>query len=401
MRRINFDHLSYSPILGQVREAMLPFLGEDAGISLSQHLFGEKPHAALERARSEVANLIGANPEEIIFTSCGSEANNLAIKGIAKAYIKKGKHIISTPIEHLSVLHPLKSLEKDGYEISWLPVDSQGMIDPNEVKKLIRPETTLISVTAASNEIGTIEPIRELGAIAKEKGIVLHADGVAVVGVMPIKVDELSVDLLSLSGNTFYGPCGIGALYVRRGIHLIPLIEGGIQENGLRAGAYNLSGIVGMGIAARLAQEEMLLRQEYLIKLREKLIAGLRDKIPEIFLTGHRTLRLPGHVSFCVKFIEGEAMTIHLNFLGLAASSGSTCSSQALKVSHVLKAIGIDPLWAQGSLVCTLGIENTEEDVDFFLTNFPPIVEKLRQLSPLVAKYHAPFATPQGLRKKI
>lgn len=389
MKKINFDHLSYSPILPQVREAMLPFLGEEAGNPLSQHLYGDKAREALEKARRQVAALIEANPEEIIFTSCGSEANNLAIKGLAKAYSKRGRHIISSPIEHLSVVHPLKSLERDGFEISWVTVDGQGWIDPDQLKRLIRPDTILITLTMASNEIGTLEPIAQIGKIAKERNIPLHVDGVAAVGMIPIKVDDYAVDLLSLSGNNFYGPLGTGALYVGQGIRLLPLIEGGIQENGLRAGTHNLAGIVGLGVAAELAKEELLSRREHLLHLRDKLLEGLKNKIPEIILTGHPVWRLPGHASFCVKFIEGEAMTIHLNFLGLATTSGSTCSSQALKVSHVLKAIGLDPLWAQGSLVCSLGIDNTEDDIDFFLDQFPPIVEKLRQLSPLFTKYYS------------
>lgn len=389
MRKVNFDHLSYSPILPQVREAMLSFLGEEAGNPLSQHLYGEIPRAALEKARLQVATLIGANPEEIIFTSCGSEANNLAIKGLAKAYSQKGRHIISSPIEHLSVIHPLKSLEREGFEISRVRVDNQGLIDPDEVKKLIRPDTILVSLTMASNEIGTLEPISQIGKITKEQNIFLHVDGVAAVGMVPINVDDFAVDLLSLSGNNFYGPLGTGALYLRRGIRLLPLIEGGVQENGFRAGTHNLGAIVGLGVAAELAKEELLSRRKHLEHLRDKLLQGLKDKVLEIILTGHPVWRLPGHASFCVKFIEGEAMTIHLSFLGIAATSGSTCSSQALKVSHVLKAIGLDSLWAQGSLVCSLGIDNTEDDIDFFLDQFPPIVEKLRHLSPLFSKYHS------------
>lgn len=391
MKRINFDHLAFSPILPEVREAMIPFLAEEAGNPLSQHLFGGRARVAIEEARANVANLIGAQPEEIIFTSCGSEANNLAIKGVARAYREKGKQLLSTPIEHLSVLHPLRSLEREGYEISWLKVDSSGVVDPEEIKKLIRPDTLLISVTLASNEIGTLEPIREIGKITRERGIILHSDGVAAIGSVPLDVKDLQVDLLSIAGNTFYGPLGTGALYLRQGIRLHPLIEGGVQEEGWRAGTHNVAGLIGMGVAARLAKENLLRRQEHLFNLREKLITGLLDKIPEIFLTGHRTSRLPGHASFCVKFIEGEAMSIHLNLLGIAATSGSTCSSQALKVSHVLKAIGIDPLWAQGSLVCSLGIENTLDDIDYFLAHFPTIVENLRQLSPLFTKYHSGF----------
>lgn len=386
MKRINFDHLAYSPLLPEVRGAMLPFLGEEMGNPLSQHVFGDRAREAVEEARQRVASLIGADPEEICFTSCGSEANNLAIKGIAQAYARKGRHILATPIEHHSVLHPLKNLERQGYEISWLRVDGQGLIDPREVASLIRKDTILISVTSASNEIGTLEPIKEIGRITRDKGIAFHTDAVAVAGSVAVDVKDLKVDLLSLAGNPLYGPQGTGALYVRQGIRLSPLIEGGIQEKGLRAGTHNVAGIVGLGVAAKVAKEKITERQDHLLPLRDRLIAGLQEGVSDCFLTGHPVERLPGHASFCVKFIEGEAMGIHLNFLGMATTSGSTCSSAALKVSHVLEALGIDPLWAQGSLVFSLGIDNTREDIDFFLSEFPAIVEKLRKLSPLTAK---------------
>lgn len=387
MKRTNFDHLACSPILPEVREAMLPFLGEEIGNPLSQHVFGENPAKAVEEARQNVARLIQAEPEEIIFTSGGSEANNLAIKGIAQASASKGKHIIASPIEHHSVLHPLKSLEKQGYEVSYLSVDGQGKVVPEDVKNLIRKDTILITVLSASNEIGTLEPIREIGAIAMERGISFHTDAVAAAGAIPIDVRELNVSLLSLAGNPLYGPQGTGALYVRKRTRVAPLIEGGIQENGLRAGTHNVAGISGMGVAAKMARENLSSRSHHLLKLRDRLVEGLAGSVPDCFLTGHPVERLPGHASFCVKFIEGEAMLIHLGFSGIAATSGSTCSSAALKVSHVLKAIGIEALWAQGSMVITLGIDNSPEDIDYFLTEFPPVVEKLRKLSPLTAKF--------------
>jgi cysteine desulfurase len=387
MRKINFDHLACSPLLPEVKEAMLPFLGEEIGNPLSQHVFGEKPARAVEEARENVAGLIHAEPEEVLFTSGGSESNNLAIKGIAQAYGAKGKHIIASPIEHHSVLHPLKSLEKQGYEVSWLPVDGQGLVDPREIRDLIRKDTILITVTSASNEIGTLEPIREIGSVARERGVFLHTDAVAAAGSIPMDVRELNVSLLSLAGNPLYGPQGTGALYVRQRTRLAPLIEGGIQENGLRAGTHNVAGITGLGAAAKLAAAKLTERRKHLLGLRDRLIDGLLNRVSDCFLTGHPVERLPGHASFCVKFIEGEAMLIHLGFSGIAATSGSTCSSAALKVSHVLKAIGIDALWAQGSMVISLGIDNSPEDVDAFLAEFPPIVEKLRRLSPLPAKF--------------
>jgi cysteine desulfurase len=387
MKTINFDHLACSPIATEVREAMLPFLSVDVGNPLSKHVFGEKPGESVENARTAVAKLINANPEEIIFTSCGSESNNLAIKGIAEAYSKKGRHIIASPIEHHSVLHPLKRLEKLGYEVSWLTVDRDGRVDPEQVATLVREDTILITVTTASNEIGTVEPIKEIGKIAREKEKILHTDAAACAGSIPIDVKDLNVDLLSLAANTFYGPPGTAALYVRKGIRVSPLIEGGIQERGLRAGTHNVAGIVGMGAAATLALEKLVERREKVLTLRDKLIDGIPRDVPDCFLTGHPVERLPGHASFCVKFIEGESILIHLNFLGMAATSGSTCSSEALKVSHVLDAIGIDPTWAQGSVVFTLGIDNTDDDIENLLAELPPVVDKLRKMSPLMAEH--------------
>ncbi len=384
MRHINFDHLACSSVLPEAIEAMLPFLGDDIGNPLSRHSFGDKPRAALEEARVNIARLINAaQSEEIIFTSCGSESNNLALKGTAGAYAKKGKHIIASPIEHHSVSHPLKNLEKQGYKISWLKADEKGGIDPQEASSLIKEDTILITVTSASNEIGTLEPIKEIGRIAREKGVVFHTDAVACAGQIPLDVKELNVDLLSLAGNVFYGPLGTGALYVRKGVRVAPLIEGGIQERGLRAGTHNLANLVGMGVAAKAAQEKLSERRGYLLNLREKLIAGILEKVPDCFLTGERDRRLPGHASFCVKFIEGESILLRLNMLGIAGTSGSTCSSEALKVSSVLEAIGVDPIWAQGSVVFGLGIDNVLEDIEVFLKEFPEVIQNLRMMSPL------------------
>lgn len=384
MKAINFDHLACAPLLPEVRDAMLSYLSEDIGNPLSRHIFGEKPRKAIEDARAYIAGLINAKPEEIIFTSCASESNNLALKGIASAYIKKGRHIIASPIEHHSVIHPLKNLEKQGYEISWLKVDQKGNVDSQEVSSLIREDTVLITVTSASNEIGTLEPIKGIGKVARQKGVIFHTDAVACVGFVEIDVKELNVDLLSLAGNTFYGPQGTGVLYVRKGIRVLPLIEGGIQEGGLRAGTYNVAGIVGMGAAAKLAKEKLSERREYLLGLRDRLIEGTLAKTPDCFLTGDSINRLPNHASFCIKFIEGESILLHLNLKGIAGTSGSTCSSEALKVSHVLDAIGVDPIWAQGSVVFSLGIDNTPEEVELFLKELPPIVDKLRAMSPLI-----------------
>lgn len=386
MKRINFDHLACSPILPEVRDAMMPFLCEEVGNPLSWHIFGESAQEAVEGARENMGRLIGAQPEEIIFTSCGSESNNLAVKGIARAHAPGGKHIIASPIEHHSVIHPLKGLQREGYDVSWAAVDSTGMVDPEQIRTLLRKDTILISITSASNEIGTLEPIKEIGSIAREKGILFHTDAVACAGFVPIDVQELHVDLLSLAGNVFYGPQGTGVLYVRKGTRIFPLIAGGIQERGLRAGTHNVAGIVGMGKAAEMAHGSLDRRRHHLLDLRDRLITGVLENITDCTLTGHRVSRLPGHASFSIQFIEGESILIHLNAAGVAGTSGSTCSSQALKVSHVLEAIGLDTMLAQGSLVLSLGIENTREDISFFLEEFPPIVENLRRISPLAGK---------------
>ena len=383
MKQINFDHFTCSHILSQARQAMMPFLAEDIGNPLSKHMFGAKPKAAVEEGRRYVAELINAATDEIIFTSCGSESNNLAIKGVASAYAKKGKHIIASPIEHHSVLHPLKNLERQGYKISWLSVDDKGNVNPQEVAGFIKDDTILITLTSGSNEIGTLEPVKEIGKIAREKGVLFHTDAVACVGFILLDVKELNVDLLSIAGNIFYGPLGTGALYIRKGTRVTPLIEGGIQESGLRAGTHNVAGIVGMGVAAKIAKEQLEERIKFLLDLRDKLIDGVLDKVPDCFLTGERINRLPNHASFCIKYIEGESILLRLNFLGIAGTSGSTCSSEALKVSSVLDAIGIDPIWAQGSVVFTLGINNTLNDVDFLVQNFPNAIDTLRMMSPI------------------
>ena len=307
----------------------------------------------------------------------------MAIKCSALANTKKGKHIIASPIEHHSVHHPLNSLEKQGYEISWLSVDEKGLVDPNQIKDLIRQDTVLVTVTSASNEIGTLEPIKEIGEITQNKGVIFYTDAVACSGVIPIDIEEMKIDILSMAGNIFYGPLGTGALFKRKGVRIFPLIEGGIQEAGLRAGTHNVSGIIGMGVAARIAKEKLLERSKYLVNLRDTLINGILENISDCSLTGDKVNRLPNHASFCIKFIEGESMLLHLNFKGFAGTSGSTCSSEALKVSRVLKLIGIDAVSAQGSVVFSLGIDNTEEDAELFLKELPPIVEKLRMMSPL------------------
>jgi cysteine desulfurase len=364
---------------------MLPYLKEQFGNPLSLHSFGEGPREAVEEARAKVAALIGAKPNDIYFTASGSEANNMAVKGIALMNRRKGQHMVVSAIEHQSVLNATQTLEKLGFEVTRVPVDQHGLVAVPDVVAAIRDDTTLVSVMHANNEIGTIEPVAEIARAVKEKrkGITFHTDAVATVGTLPVDVKELGVDLLSLAGSLFYGPKGTGALFIRRGIRLMPLIDGGIQERGRRAGTENVPAVVGLGVAADLAKESLAERAERMVPLRDHLIERLTSEMDRVYLTGHPTMRLPGHVSVCVEFIEGESMLLMLNMQGIAASSGSTCTSRALKASHVLMAIGLEAALAQGSLVFTLGESNTIEDVDYVAEVLPPIVERLRQMSPL------------------
>ena len=384
MRRVYFDHASTTPIHPKVVEAMLPYLKEQFGNPLSLHSFGEGPREAVEEARAKVAALIGARPNEIYFTASGSEANNMAVKGIALMNRQKGQHIVVSAIEHQSVLNATQTLEKLGFEVTQVPVDEHGLVAVPDVIAAIRGDTTLVSVMHANSEIGTIEPVAEIARAVKEKrkGIAFHTDAVATVGTLPVDVKELGVDLLSLAGSLFYGPKGAAALFIRRGTRLMPLIDGGIQERGRRAGTENVPAIVGLGVAAELAKVGGLSRGR-LVPLRDRLIERLTSEMDRVYLTGHPIVRLPGHVSVCVEFIEGESMLLMLNMQGVAVSSGSTCTSRALKASHVLMAIGLEAALAQGSLVFTMGESNTIEDVDYVAEVLPPIVERLRQMSPL------------------
>jgi len=384
MKKVYLDYGAATPTHPQVMEAMLPYLGEFFGNPQSIHDWGQEAREAIEEARGKVASLIGAQPEEIIFTSSGTEANNLALKGVAWAQERRGKHIVTSQIEHHSVLHSLKSLERQGFTYTSLPVDRYGLVDPALVEEAITEETILVSIMHANNEVGTIEPLGEIAEIAKRHDLSFHTDAVQTVGTIPIDVERLGVDLLSLAGQRFYGPKGVGALYVRRGTQIIPFIDGGIQEGGRRAGTENVADIVGLGVAAELAKGEMANRANHLTPLRDRLMEGLLE-IDGVYLTGHPTQRLPGHVSVVVEYVEGEAMLLSLNLKGVAASSGSACTSGALKASHVLEAMGIDSSLAQGSLLLTLGMGNTMEDVNYFLEVLPPIVKRLRKLSPL---YH-------------
>jgi cysteine desulfurase len=385
-RKVYLDNMANTQVDPRVIDAMLPHLKETFGNPLNLHDFGKKTQEIIEFSREKVAQLIGADPSEIIFTSCGSESNNFAVKGIAKANETKGRHIITSAIEHFSVQYPLKELEKDGYTITYLPVDKYGMIDPQAVVEAITPQTSLVTLTHASNEIGTIEPISKIGKILKDKEILFHVDAVQAAGSILINVNELNVNALTLSANLFYGPTGVAALYLKKGTRILPYLLGGTQENGKRAGTHNIPGIAGMGKAAELLKAEMGKRTKKLVVLRDKLIKELPKRIEDFYITGHHSNRLPGHASGVVKYIEGESMSMLLNMEGIAISTGSACVSKALKASHVVLATGVSPEDAHGSLVFSLSKDSTIEDVDYVLEKLPPIVSRLREMSPLYQK---------------
>ncbi|RPF46741.1 cysteine desulfurase [Thermodesulfitimonas autotrophica] len=392
---VYLDYIAAAPVLPEVYEAMLPYFTEHWGNPSSIHELGEKAREALEKARAQVADLIGAAPEEIIFTSCGTEANNFALKGIAWAHQNRGKHIVISSVEHFSIMHCAKTLERWGFEVTRLPVDSYGMVNPADVEKALRPDTILVSVMHANNEVGTIQPIAEIGRLCRERNVLFHTDAVATVGLIPVNVEELNVDLLTLSANTFYGPKGAAALYLRKGVRIQPLLDGGIQERGLRAGTENVPAIVGMGVAAAIAKKETNSRIRHLQALRDRLIEELPKRIPDTILLGHPHQRLPNNVSVAIEYVEGESMLLFMDMAGIRISSGSACVSRSLKVSHVMLAMGISAATAQGSLVFTLGIHNTEKDVDRVLAALPPVVQRLREMSPLYHKAKRAQASKQ------
>ena len=387
MRKVYLDNAATTPLLPEVRKVMMPYLGEAFGNPSCLHSWGDSAREAMEDARAQVAQLIGANPEEIIFTGSGTESNNFAVKGLALAQQNKGKHVVVSVIEHFSVLHSARTLEKWGFELSLVPVDKYGIVNPEDVRKSLRKDTVLVSIMHANGEVGTIEPIQEIARITKENNVVFHTDAIATTGTIPVNVKELGVDALSLAGNQFYGPKGVGALWVRRGVRIMPLLDGGVQEGGRRAGTENVPAIAGLGKAAELATANMTARIEHLTQLRDRLLTELPEKIDHVVVTGHPQNRLPGNASFCVEFIEGESMLMLLDSQGVAVTSGSACTSRALKASHVLIAMGISHELAQGSLLFSFGLDNTTEDIDYVLEVLPPIVDRLRQMSPLYAKF--------------
>jgi cysteine desulfurase len=384
MRKVYMDHMSTTPTDPRVVEEMLPFFTENFGNPSSHlHSYGLRAKKAVDEARAKVADLINAKPEEIVFTFTGSESNNLALRGLALANRDRGKHIIISEVEHYSVLYTARELEKEGFRVSYIKVDKDGLIDPEDVAKAINKDTFLVSIMHANNEIGVIQPIEEIGKITKEKGIIFHTDAIATAGVIPVDVTELGVDSLSLTSHTFYGPKGIAALYVKDGTEIVSIIKGGAQEGGLRPGTDNIPAIVGMGKAAELAKTEMTSRIEHLTPLRDKIIKALPDTIKYLHFTGHLTQRLPGHVSFWISFAEGESLVLFLNYNGIAIASGSACSSPDLQASHVLTAIGVPPDVCHGSITVSLGKDNSEDDVDYFLETLPKVINKCWQMSPL------------------
>lgn len=386
MNRIYLDNAATTPVRREVFEAMVPYLTDKYGNPSSIHSYGREARADLNRAREQVAAAIGAAPEEIIFTAGGSEADNLAIKGTALAMYGEKSHIITSAVEHHAVLHSVESLKRLGFSVTILPVDSEGMVDPEDVKRAITPETCLISIMYANNEVGTIQPIEEISRIAREAGVLFHTDAVQAVGHMPVDVKSLGVDMLSLSGHKFYGPKGVGALYARRGVRLAPLIDGGAQERKRRAGTENMAGIVGIGMAIELAVSEMDEVSAKEERLRDKLMEGLTQRIPDVKLNGHRRLRLPNNVNMSFLYVEGESLLLNLDMEGIAASSGSACTSGSLAPSHVLMAMGIPHEVAHGSVRMTLGRYTEDADVERVLDVMPRIVEKLRAMSPIYVK---------------
>lgn len=386
MQKVYLDNAATTKVRDEVVEAMLPYFTEYFGNPSSLHLFAREAGKGLDTARAQVAKALNAKPEEIIFTGGGSESDNMVLRGIPEAYKKKGKHVITSAVEHHAVLHTLEAMEREGrVEVTYLPVDEYGMVTAEQVEKAIRPDTVLVSIMFANNEVGTIMPIEQIGETCKKYGVLFHTDAVQAVGHVPVDVEKMHIDLLSLSGHKFHGPKGVGALYVRKGVRIPALILGGAQERRKRAGTENVPGIVGMGKAIELATAELEDNAAKMKVLRDRLIFGIPARIPDVKLNGHPTERLPNNVNFSIRFIEGESILLMLDLNGIAASSGSACTSGSLDPSHVLLAMGLSHEVAHGSLRLTLSEFTTPEEIDYVLDTLPPIVEKLRAMSPL---YH-------------
>ncbi|MGM0366665.1 MAG: cysteine desulfurase family protein [Actinomycetota bacterium] len=380
---IFFDNASATRIDDSVFDKMKPFFMQNYGNPSSLHDFGQASKDAVEDARGKVAKLLGAAEDEIYFTSCGTESNNFALFGLARALKSKGRHIISSSIEHISILNPLKELKKEGWDYSLLPVDEYGFVSPEDLEKEIRQDTVLVSIMHANNEVGTIQNIKALAETARQKDIVFHSDGIASAGIIGVDVKHLGVDAYSISSQQMYGPKGAAALYVKKGTRIKPYLIGGTQESGRRAGTENVPAIVGFGQAAEIAAEELEENRKHLIELRDALIEGIRKNIKNVKLNGHPEKRLPGNIHISFEYIEGESILLLLNMEGIAAASGSSCASQALKNSQVLLSMGLSPTMAQGSVLFSLGKFNTRQEIDKVIEVLPPIIDKLRQMSPL------------------
>lgn len=384
MNKIYLDHNATTPVNPEVMEEMLPYFGKEYGNASSLHSFGRYAREAVENARQEVARLIGpVEAVDIVFTSGGTESDNFAIKGAAYALKDKGRHIITGRIEHHAVLNTCEFLAKNGYEITYVPVDEHGLLNIDELKKAIRPDTILISIMFANNEVGTIEPVKDIAAIARGKGILFHTDAVQALGKLPIDVEETGIDLLSVSAHKIYGPKGIGALYISKKTRITPFMHGGHHERNRRAGTENVPGIVGFGKACQLAGKYMEKENKRLLELRDRLWIGISKNIEDVKMNGHPTKRLSNTLNVSFKYVEGESVLLNLDLKGIAASSGSACTSGSLEPSHVLSAMGVEPATAQGSVRFSLGSQNTEAEIDRVIKELPPIIKKLRDMSPL------------------
>lgn len=386
MKKIYLDHAATTPVDPEVLHEMLPYFSQSYGNPSSIHSLGQEARTAIDKSRAKVAALIDARSDEIVFTSGGTEADNLAIIGTACASETKGNHIITTQIEHHAVLEACKSLQSRGFRTTFVPVDRYGMVDPDAIRRAITARTILISVMHANNEVGAIQPITEIGRVAREKGILFHTDAVQTTGHIPVNANELGVDLLAISAHKLYGPKGVGALYVRHGTRIASFMHGGGQERGLRSSTENVPGIVGFGKAAEIALREVEDEGRNLVRLRDLLIQGLLDRIDRIYLNGHTTERLPNNVNVSVEFVEGEALALNLDLEGVAVSTGSACSSTDMEPSHVLAAMAIPAALARGSLRFTLGKGTTEQEIQRVLEVLPPIVSRLRAVSPFLSK---------------
>ena len=383
MRKVYLDNAATTALSPKVLEKMMPYLTDIYGNASSPHSFGQNARIGVEHAREQVARAINADPSEIVFTGCGTESDNTVLFGVAERYAKKGDHIITTNVEHHAILHSCAALEKKGIKVTYLPVDKDGLVTPEQVRDAITDKTILVSVMFANNEVGTIMPIPEIAAVCHEKGVLFHTDAVQAAGHIPIDVKTMGIDMLSISGHKFHGPKGVGVLYERKGIRLPSYIIGGEQEKGRRAGTENVAGIVGLGEALELAVTNMSETSARMTRMRDRLIEGIEATIPEVKLNGHRTKRLPNNVNFSIKYIEGESILLMLDMAGIAASSGSACTSGSLDPSHVLLALGLTHEVAHGSVRMTLGDDTTDEDIDYVLETLPKVAHRLRAMSPI------------------